>query len=369
MAIIENGLHHVEIMERGGRRRVAELQDIDAVKWSRVRDDISDASVSLGANSTSKQRDLLQGLAGTVGRYEMCIWRDSERVWEGPLTLATFHREGLVLQARDVMHYASRTIMRAGYSNASPNQGSVTQRAKLVLSTELARKEGIYPPINVVPHIVTHDYANDAQTAMTTLPYQYTVFEHVDSLAWHNGIDYTVLGRAIHLWDTSKPAMGYTPTMTEADFLGDVFVSIYGMELATIAAVTDGQGNFATTGSADPYYGEVERLNTAYDENATSLPSTSQLHSQAQRNLVGRNPTPLQVRVPDNSSIALNGDFTMAMLVPGVYVPLRATLNLIEISQMQKLQGMSVAEDSDGETIQVKLYPSSNSDEPLEAEA
>lgn len=358
-----DGQHHVEIMERGGKRRVAELQDIDRVIWSRTRDDISTASVSLSAQSATSQAALLRELAGSIGRYEMCIWRGDARVWEGPITLGTFHREGLVLQARDVMHYASRTIMHAGYDNSYPNETFVVERARLILATELARKEALETPINVVPYIVAHTMPTDATTASVTLPYQFTVFEHVDALAARNGIDYTVLGRAIHIWDTSQPAMGYTPTMTEADFLGEVFVSVYGMELGTIAAVTDGQGNYGVAGAIDDYYGEVERLDTAYDEDATSPTPTSELRSQAQRNLSGRNPTPIQVRIPDNSGLSLNGAFTIDMLVPGVYVPLRATLNLVEISQMQKLQSCTVTETEAGETIQVKLFPSSSEDQ------
>lgn len=358
----EGGQHRVFINERGGTRRVAEISSIDKVTWSRVRDDISDASISLGSDSTRAQSEFLQSLVGATGRYEMCIYRGASRVWEGPLTLATFHRNGLELQARDVMHYASRTIMRARYNNSTPHSTFVTTRAFNILSAELARKEAITPAINVVPYLVEHHLSTDARTASDTLPYQYTVFEHIDSLAANNGIDYTVLGRAIHLWDTSNAAMGYTPTMTEGDFLGEMYVSVYGMELGTIAAVTDGQGNFASVGSSAGYYGEVERLDSAYDENATTSPTQSELHSQAQRNLAGRNPTPLQVRIPDGSGLDLRGKFTIDMLVPGVYVPLRATLNLVEISQMQKLKTVVVTEDSDGETVQITLFPATDDD-------
>jgi len=358
----QTGQHHVEIFDRGGTQRVAELTDLDRVVWSRVRDDVSTARVSLGTDATRLQSELLSQLAGSIGRYEMKVYRGDDPVWEGPLTLGTFHRQGLELEARDVMHYAARTIMHAGYDNSYPNIGYVVERARLILATELARKEALDPPINVVDYIVDHQEASDAKTSAKTLPYQFTVFEHIDSLAASRGMDYTVLGRAIHLWDTSKPAMGYTPVMTEVDFLGEMYVSVYGMELGTVTAATDGQGSYGTSGAIDDYYGEVERLDTAYDENATSAPTTAELASQADRNLAGRNPTPILVRIPDNSGLDMRGKFTIADLVPGVYIPLRATLNLVELAQMQKLQTVTVTETEEGETIQVTLYPASDAD-------
>jgi hypothetical protein len=265
------------------------------------------------------------------------------------------------------MHYAERTWMVNGYDNSYPNIGYVTTRAATILTTELNRRNALdvgvgMPDMNVTAFIVDHHTATDVKTSSVTVPYQYTVFDHVDTLASNNGIDYTVVGRAIHLWDTSEPALGYTPTATENDFLGDMYVSVYGMDLATRAAVTDGQGNVGTAGTVDSYYGSIETLANPYDENNTAAPSVSDLISQAERNLTGRNPTPLQVRVPDGSSVNMEGIFTIDMLVPGVYVPLVANINSVPISQMQKLASMQVQETSDGETVQVTLAPASKPD-------
>lgn len=362
MAIEPLKKHTAWIMDRGGKQRIQELVDLESVEWNRVRDDISSARVKVTANKDSAQAEFLSTLAGATGRYELCIWRDNLRVWEGPITLPTFKSKGVEIEARDVMHYGARTIMRAAYDNAYPNTGYVVERARNILVTELARKEALTPPINVVPYIVDHQTLSDAQTSRYTPPYFAYVYEHIDDLAAKAGMDYTVIGRAIHLWDTSKPAMGYTPTVTENDFLGEVYVSVYGMELGTIAAVTDGMGNFGTTGASDPYYGEWERLETAYDEDATAPPTVAELTSQAERNLAGRNPVPLQVRVPDGSSLNMNGVLTIDDLVPGIYVPLLANFNIITISQMQKLQTVRVTETAAGENVQVTFYPASDAD-------
>src|SRR6202000_182584 len=106
--------------------------------------------------------------------------------------------------------------------------------------------------------------------------------------------------------------------------------SVYGMEFATRSIVTDGQGNWAeadteVNGGVDPYYGlgeTVKHTEVTTDGTAVATPTQADLISQADRNLVGRNPTPLQVRVPDGSEINMDGVLTIDMLVPGVYIPL-----------------------------------------------
>lgn len=365
--VIESPDHTVWVMDRGGQRRIAQVTDLVRVIWRRVRDDISYATVDVSLPEDSAQAEFLAQLVTAVGRYEIAIWRGDERVWEGPITLVTFPPGGCSIDARDVMFYAARNIMRDGYDNTYPNTEFVTTRARLILEAELGRRELESPPINVVPHIVEHHTATDARTSAKTLPYQFYTYEHIDTLAADRGMDYTVVGRSIHLWDTHEMAMGQTPTVTENDFLGPMYVSIYGLELGTISAVTDGQGTFGVVdwdgNSGDsnvephPYYGGWERLETAYDEQATAAPTQAELESQAVRNLDGRWPTPMIVRVPDNSQININGVLTIADLVPGVFMPMLCKVGVVEISQMQKLQTVVVTEDADGEKINVVMYP------------
>lgn len=354
--------HRVYLYDRGGVNRIDEITRIASVSWSRLRDDISAMSMTISAASCDAQSGLLSSIE--PGRHEVVVYRNDVRVWEGPITRIQYARGGIVIEAKDVMYYAFRTIMHAAYNNAYPNVTYATTRAKNILVGELARKEALTPPINVVPFIVEHHTTSDAKTSRSTLPYQYTVFEQVDDMAAKGGMDYTVLGRAIHLWDTSKP-LGYGPQMTEADILGEMYVSVYGAELGTRAVSTDGQGHYGIAGGIDPYYGEWERLDTAYDEATSSGPPPTQaeLASQAQRNLSGRNPTPVQVRIPDNSTLNPAGVLSVDNLVPGTYIPLLATLSARTISQMQKIQSVGFSETPTGERISITLFPASDPDE------
>lgn len=353
--------HRAYIYDRGGVTRLAEIVQLASVEWTRVRDDISEATVNVNGQACQAQADTLGGIE--PGRHELVLYRGDERVWEGPINRLTYTRDSVEIHALDVLYYASRTVMHLGYDNSYPNVDYVIDRAALILTTELGRKEALTPPINVLPHLTLHQLATDAKTSAETVPYQYTVFEHIDALAAKSGLDYTVIGRAIHLWDTHE-SLGLTAVLTENDFLGDITVSVYGSELATRAIVTDGQGVAGIAGGIDPFYGEWETLATAYDENedAGAPPTQAELKSQAARNIVGRIPAPLQVRIPDGSSLNPTGVLTLGDLVPGVYMPLRADMTVRVIQQTQKLNKVSVTETPAGEEITVVLYPAASDD-------
>lgn len=358
--------HTVYVVDRGGMDVIALLEPVGLVSWTRIRDDISEATVwipSPGPECCKALGDL------RTGRHEIAIYRGEKRVWEGPITRLTYRSDRVEIHARDVMHYASRTIARAAYNNAHPNVTTVTERAYNLLRNEMVRKERLTPPINVLPYVDVRTTDATARTSRSTKEYQSTVWEDIDSMAARAGLDYTVIGRRIILWSVNDP-LGQTSTMTEQDFLSDVIITEYGMELCTYSAVTNGDGVWGAVGvgpvgseSIDPYYGEWELLHTAYDENSTPTtvgepPTTTELRSQAQRNMSGRNPAPAIVRVPDNSSInPMTTVLDIDDLCPGVWIPVRSTSTCRQVLQVQKLDRVAVEESPDGEKISVTMSP------------
>jgi len=358
--------HTAFLYDRGAKTLLGTLGPLSRVQWERQRDDVSAATVTVAERSHECNTTL--GLAA-AGRSELVIFRGDERVWEGPVTHIAYQGTKVEITARDIAHYVYRTIMKSEYDNSYPNIGTAVARVERILRKEMVRMEAQDPPVNVLPHLVAHHNANDAGTSSHTLPYEMTVFEHMDALAARGGLDYTVVGRSLHLWDVHQPAMGVLPTISQNDFLGDVVITEYGMELATVSAITDGKGRFGEVGGADPYFGLVEILDTAYDEatgdqwdsdgewQAPEPPSIEEMRSQAQRILTGRNPTPVVVRVPDNSSLNPNGSLAIGDLVPGVHMPLIADLPGRTLSQMQKLDRVTVEETGKGEAIKVILSP------------
>lgn len=356
-------VQHAELFDRGGQVRIGPLEGVVRIQWRRVRDDKSYAKVNLTSPTPECVSSVLSKLE--AARTELVIYRGSRRVWEGPVNRVAWKRNEIEIVANDIVEYVDKTVMRDGYDNTYPNVTSVLNRMSTILNGELQRKELINPPINVLPHVRTFPTPEDARTSRKTLPWEYTVFEHLEQLAWRGGLDYTALGRSLMLWDTHSEPFGRSQTVTAEDFLGDTIITSYGSQTVTFAAVTDGMGNVGTAGGTDPYYGLIEILDTAYDEEKDEgdPPTSDEMASQAERNMAGRLPTPTVVRVPDGSrvnprSTALDLDH----LVPGMWVPLRADLPGKTLTQMQKIDEVRVQYLPDeGESFAVTLSPAPNS--------
>lgn len=355
--------HTAFIYDRGGKRQIGMLDPLVRVKWARTRDDISEATVWVA--SPGKECARMLGMV-EAGRHELVIFRGDRRVWEGPITLPTFNGPNVTFKARDVMHYTSRTTMHNEYDNRYPNNGLVLDRVKRVMTAELARKEALDPPVNILAH-VQYIYASDpnvtdARTAARTYPYQYSVFQHIDNYAAKGGLDYTVVGRRIIFFDVHQK-IGQTATVTGDDFIGDPIISQYGMELGTSVAMTDGKGVYGEWGGVDPFYGEWELLHQAYDETSaaaddTEAPTKAELTDQAHRAWLKGNRPPMVARVPDNTRLNPDGVLTIDDLVPGVWVPLSVSVPGRTVTQVQKLDKMSVEETAgEGEVIKVTLSP------------
>lgn len=357
--------HTAFIYDRGGRRRIAQIMDLSQVKWTRRRDEPSEAMIRIEGGACSRQADLLASFEPK--RHELVIFRGDERVWEGPVWRMAWGSSSVEIHAKDVTAYLFGTPLSQEYSDAYPNISTVTGRIHSIIVNEMAVWEELDPPVNVLPYLTIHHFPNEARTAMRTTPFEMTVGEHLDALAQRQGIDYTAIGRAIHIWDTSR-SLGRTRTLTEADFFGEIIITAYGADHTEVAYVVTEDGAFGSAGAPSSYYGPWTKIFTVYNEDGTELPTQAELDSQAQRNLSGRTPVPVEVRVPDNSSIRLSHDLTLDHLVCGVQVPLRATLNARKLDQLQKIDLVTVTETSSGETVQVTLSPATRPDSDEEGD-
>lgn len=375
--------HTVSITDRGGNRILGVLESVTDVQWERVRDDISTAKVTV-AQPSGDCFQLLNDIS--CNRHEMVIYRGGDRVWEGVITHISRHADVFQISARDVMHYAYRTAMHSGYDNAAywhpdpkdpnrvwvNNMGSIVDRALNVLTTELNRKkEQLDPPINVVPYITAvrpADISQERRTGRKTLPFAMTVYDDMESMASLGGLDYTVVGRRIILSDT-RVAIGRTAPVTEGDFLSEIVVTSYGMDSHTRTFTTGEDGMYGVyppwSGHPDPkmqeyidYYGEWENVEQMMDEDSAEPPSQLLLDSSASLSMSGRLPVPTLVRLPENSQLNPNGVLSIQDLVPGVIIPVRATLTSIVLTQNQQLNNVTVNESGEGgEAITISLGP------------
>lgn len=369
--------HSAYIYDRGGMTRIGEIRDMASIRWVRDRDTITQADIIVTGDACEEQREFFESIEPK--RHELVIFRGLDRVWEGPVWRIGLEPGVITINAHDVLEYIFWTPLTKKWSNAYPNSTEATTRMENIIEYEMATNwvaplspavpvtawENESPPANVLPYLTVHHFPNEAGTSAVTQKFQMTVGEHLQYTARHGGIDFCTIGRAIHIWDTSRP-IHQTRLVTDADFLAGAIVTAYGADHTTIAVVSseEGQQGFATSDAS--YYGPWVKMFSVYDQETSNAPTQAELNSQAKRNVTGRNPVPVEVRIPDNTGIRLDETLTISDLVPGAKVPLLATLNARPISQDQKLDRVVVTETADGETIQVTLTPATKPDEDEE---
>lgn len=377
--------HTCYVYDRGGMTRFHQIKDISQLVWERDRDGISEATLVLTGRSCKEQRDMVKAIASK--RHELVIFRGQDRVWEGPIFRIGDAGSKITIAAKDVVSYLFGTALSQTWDNTGVNATEVTTRFEEIITYELTHEravrmvggggstflrpgwEQLTPPANILPFLMVHHFPNEARTSAKTVPSQMTVGAHLQSAARTSGVDYTAVGRAIHIWDTSR-SIGRTRTLTENDFFGNIIVTEYGADHTQAAYVAGMDGVYGEALNMDnlDFYGPWETVYTAYSEEGTDGPSQTELDSQASRNTSGRSPVPFEVRIPDNSSVRLSPSLSIMDLVPGVQVPLRATLNARAYTQDQKIDHLKVTETADNETVQLTLTPATRPDSDEEEE-
>lgn len=387
-----SGEYKVMVFDRGGLIPRGEIKPLARLQWGRKRDDISNCLV-LTNGWDEASADLLSTVRSWM--HEIVIFRNGVRVWEGPITRITYMTDSVEFEAKDVLQYVYRRIMRQGYDDSYRLMNgeqlglrTVVDRAALILQNALAPDDP-----NILPYLTTLRSEQDAKQSRVVPDFGCTAWEEIDDLAATAGLDYTAVGRRILLWDTHR-AIGRLPEMRDGDFSNPPIVTEYGMNLANFFAVTNNNGIWGgvyatvpdpTSGNPnnvipmpEEFYGRVEQLASAYGDAAA--PSEEALtaaarealartfRSQAARNMIGRWPTPLVVRVPDNSALNPEVNLSINHLVPGVWIPVRSVGTLREVAQMQKLDSMNVEVDESGEKVTVVMSPAPDGERDPDAE-
>lgn len=376
------GHNRALVFMRGGTEPLGELGPLEDITWKRVRDDIS--TNTLHMTSWDKEtRALLRSLRSW--KHEIVVFRDNgsvvDRVHEGPITRISSQRGGVEIEWRDVMAYPYRRILRQGYNDSyrvvdgqQTGLSTVTKRARQILLNCLA-----YDDPNVLPYLTTLTYYDDARSSRSVPDFSKTAWEEIDDLAAHAGLDYTTSGRRIVLWDTHRP-VGRLPEMRDGHFDESPIITEYGANLANVLAATNNSGIYgiATRGLTDGEPGEegfVEQLVSSYSETEgagaertmtreAKRKLEASLREQAQRSIANRytkyGPSPKVVRIPDNASLVPSLPIGIQQLIPGVWIPLRCDDGVQDISQWQKLDSVTVTEDSSGETVRVVMSAAPN---------
>lgn len=365
------GKHTVEIYRRGGKRRVGELTGISYLDYNRVRDDISTARVVVRDWSVDCG-NLMKNLQ--TWAYEIVIYRDNgysvDRVWEGPITLLTYEVDSVTIDAKDVMAYPYRRIIKQAMNDTQLGS-TVTDRAMRIIQNVMAPDDP-----NVLPYLSPIFNDDDTKQYRSTPAFSRTAFDEIDDMAANAGLDYTAVGRSILLWST-KHRIGTLPEFKDADFGSPPIVSEYGMSMSNYYSVSDGNGIHGEASrlgadDIDEVYGRVEMLSSTWASDTQAEQGTytqeglqtviESFSDSAERSISERYPPPVVVRVPDNTSLNPDAVISIQQLVPGVVIPLRSQSTLRTVVGNQKLDSVKVVEQADSEVITVTMSPFNRDD-------
>lgn len=375
-------LHRVMIHDRGGVRRVDQLTDVGKVTYVREGDQITGATVTVFGRACLGQESSLLGIAAR--RHELVIYRGSERAWEGPILEVRWFSNRVEIVAQDVVSYTFGTPLSIDWPNEDGGgQRYMTERIRDIFLHELTtpydmevtvsgvpdvvevpRWENLDPPINVLPHLDIRASLGPQGilTRSSTMAFEMMLGEHLQNLA-EGGLSYTAVGRRILIWD-SAVSIGRTRIVTDADFYGELQVISAGGEHASIGHVSAQRDESAdeaevpsasvgNAGGPDEFFGVWTRLASLASEEGNDTPSQLELNSQARRQIAGRTPVPMEIIVPQDGGLRLSHDLRINELIPGVTIPVRATLNLRPVTQDHRLEKVTVTETPAGETIQI----------------
>lgn len=349
------GAHRSFIYLQGGQTLVAELTPLSAVRWQRIRDEVSTAEAVV---PTTECCELLSDLRCI--EHELRIERNGAVVWQGPIIRIEYEWDTVRIFAEDIMWMTKRTAVKTGYSNAYPNIGVTLDDMDRELHDAFNAhgnpwRATLLPMYNPVA-------GTDPKTSKSVYKYQQYIYDDVDKMAEDGGVDYVVINRTIYYNDTHL-ARFTLPDLQEEWISTFPKIVEYGNQLATQAVVTDGYGRGVVVPGGGEFitqYGYIEWLTSLVDDEQEAKPdppTPDELlawQSIATRSISNRAPSPVAVLIPANSTLMPGAAWTIDQLIPTAWFKCKVTRMCRTVDQWQKLDEVVVNENADeGETVQI----------------
>lgn len=343
MGVLGTGENEAWIYQRGGTVPLGKVEEPESLEWNRELNSISEASVEV---KTGTHGDCcgMYGQIGTWG-FELVMFRDGKRCWEGPITNLRWRRGGVSILAKDVLGWTART-------------GSV---ARLITTPAYVEAEGWWQLqqafLNSDPNVM----ANASRLATNTGP---TVTRDIRAYVGYNsdamtelvksGLMFTTVGRRALVWH-SDYVMGQTATLLPDHLSGEIEVEEDGMDLSVRSVFTNDDGVTGAYGTTpDSFYGDVQIIESSDGVDATSLTTAATTH-RAQHY-----PAPIAVNVPQGSVLSCDAPFAIEELVAGSIVPVKVEGGICRsVRATQQLQSVKVSDGDGGEKVAITVTPAS----------
>jgi hypothetical protein len=345
------GYHEAFVYERGGTVLVGQLTGVHLLSWERVRDDISHAEVRMVGSECC---GILEDVEVVV--HELHIYRSGEKVWEGPITRLEFEYDGVDIFAEDILWAGKKRALEYGYNLEKAPDNAVEVAAAIVI-WQLVLPFGNPWNLDVQPVYGP----SDPETTRATNSWASTVWEELDVLAEDGGIDYTMVGRTLYIWDVHLRWVTLAP-LVDADISTLPRIVEYGNDFANRVIYTDGSGYAgvatADSGTLDTYSRYIDLIIPIEDRDEDEPPSAlvlSNWYDVAARNVVKHYPPRQAIIVPANSTLMPSSPWVINDLIPGSWMMVQMDRMCRQVDEWQRLDSVKVVEDEDGERVQITV--------------
>lgn len=346
----ECGTHEAFIYDMGGEVALWRLQPIESVRWERVRDEISTASVTIPTTECCDELGQIRCIL-----HELHIWRNGISVWQGPVTRIEYEHDVVRIYAEDMLFVPKRRVLQQGYVQAYPNMWDVVARMDWLLRDNCYAMFG--DTWNMVPRL--HPFLSDGnpKTSRSVNNFQFYVWEDFDKYAEDSGADYTVVDREIYYFDTHL-AWNVLPPLNESHISQFPRLVEYGNEAATRCFVTNGEGFTGYWIQPDDLgYGVIDFLITIQQDGSEEGPTPEEIdewNNMAAHNLDGKIPPPVSIVVPENSTLLPGAPWDIESLIPGSWFQMTLANTCRPGTAWQKLHHVLVTETAqEGELVQI----------------
>lgn len=225
------------LYDRGGQQRLYRFEagSVLSLEWERVLSDVGAATLTVDAGLCDCA---WLGRMRTV-RHELVIYRDGDRVWEGPLTRIAYSPTRVTILAKDVSWWFTKRRLDSYFRTGNA----------VDLAYELAQAAFAYDDPNVRNYLQRRSLKGPTYTAAYNKTDGY-IIDALDDLV-EAGIDWSVMGRRIFFWASINPVARTNIVRSGRDLAAEVTVFEDGESLATRAYSTGGEtwGAALLTGS------------------------------------------------------------------------------------------------------------------------
>lgn len=337
------GEYSVQITSRCGGRAKCELtRAMENLEWGRTMDATSEAKFRVSLSGDAGQ--VCCACLGDTRTWinSVSILRDGQLTWFGPVFNLRYRSDYVDVVARDITAWWDKRAIHNDYVFVD---ATLREIIETLMHDALSEDD----PCILLDRVNYGTGLDTVRIDKTINAYEGYLGDVMRDLA-KSYIDYTAIGSAVFIDAPLK--WGPFTTLTDEHFQTELEVEERGVEAATRQITSGGDDEvIGTAGGISPYYGLLEEI---YTEDSIDTEKDAKLSSR--NRLVGSDPAPLYLNIPQGAKLSPKAPTCIEQLVPGTRfkVALRDVCRPIQMTGV--LTALSVKVDAD-EEVGITLSP------------